>query len=124
MIGYPGYSGNSLLKAGIGINQDMLPVFWGLLLAAAVAWLYLSRNLYDTLEKCYPELYASFGKPRIIRRRSYENNRRIIMFLLQRNYEATNDVKLIRLCQGLRYILFIFLFCFAGCLILLSGKLL
>jgi hypothetical protein len=38
MIGYPGYSGNSLLKAGIGINQDMLPVFWGLLLAAAVAW--------------------------------------------------------------------------------------
>ncbi len=113
-----------LLFAGVGINREMFPVFWGLLLAAAVAWLFLSRRLYVTLKCNYPGVYNSLGSPRLIMRNSIATNHKIIMFILRRDYESTNNNEIIRLCRGLRYVLFIFAISLAGCLILLSDKLL
>ena len=112
-----------LLIAGIGVNQEMFPVFWTLLLAAAVAWLFLSRRLYDILKVNYPGVYNSLGSPKLHMRKSIATNHRVIMFVLRRNYESTNSIEVIRLCQGLRYILFIFLISLAGCVILLADSL-
>jgi len=50
-------------------------------------------------------------------------NYRVIKFLIRRTYESTDDVDIIRLCRGLRYILFIYAVALLGCLILLFDKL-
>jgi hypothetical protein len=50
--------------AAIGHNQQMLQVFLGLLLAAAVAWIFLSNRLYAELRQNYPGLYETLGSPR------------------------------------------------------------
>ena len=112
------------LMAGIGLNQQMLPVFLGLLFAAAVAWLYLSRRLYGLLEQEHPVLYQDLGRPKSIISGDMSTNFRIVAFLVRHSYEATADVHLIRLGKGLRYILFIYLVCLAGSLLLLLDKIL
>jgi hypothetical protein len=105
--------------AEIGLNQGMLPVFLGILLAAAIAWIFLSRRLYEILKDNFPRIYEQLGSPKLFMEKSLTANYRVITFLLRRNYESTNDIDVIRLCRGLRYIFFIYVFCFAGCLLLL-----
>lgn len=105
--------------AEIGLNQGMLPVFLGILLAAAIAWIFLSRRLYEILKDNFPRIYEQLGSPKLFMEKSLTANYRVITFLLRRNYESTNDIDVIRLSRGLRYIFFIYVFCFAGCLLLL-----
>ena len=107
-----------LYLAEIGLNQQMLPVFLVLLLAAAIAWLFLSRRLYDVLKYSYPGVYETLGSPKLFMKKSFATNYRVIMFLFRREYESTDD-DVIRLCQGLRYIFIIYVICFLGSLILL-----
>ena len=116
------FSGEDLLQAEIGLNQQMGPVFLGLLLAAALAWIFLSRRLYDVLRYGYPRIYEALGSPKLIMKKSLITNYRVIKFLLRRTYESTNDLDIIRLCRGLRYILFIYVISLLGCLILLFDK--
>jgi hypothetical protein len=123
MIGYPEQNLKILFAARIGINQEMFPVFWVLLLVATIAWLFLSRRLYDVLKRSYPEIYTSLGSPTLFMRKSIVANYKVFMFLMRNDYESTKDKQIIRLCKGLRYILFLFLFLLAGCLILLSDLL-
>ena len=112
------------LTAGIGLNRQMLPVFLGLLFAAAIAWLYLSRRLYGLLREEHPAIYQALGRPRPFISGKMSTNFRIMAFLFRRSYEATVDVQLIRLAKGLRCILFIYLVCFAGSLLLLLDRIL
>ena len=116
------FSGKDVLLAGIGLNQQMTPVFLGLLFAAAIAWIFLSRRLYDMLRYGYPRIYEELGSPKLIMKRSLTTNFRVIRFLLRRTYESTDDLDLIRLCHGLRYILFIYVISLLGCLMLLFDK--
>ena len=122
MIGNLASAGGELRLAEIGLNQDMLPVFLGMLLAAAIAWIYLSRRFYAVLKHNFPRLYEQLGSPKLIMEKSVATNYRVIMFLLRRAYESTDDLDLIRLCRGLRYILFIYVICFMGCALLLFDK--
>ena len=108
--------------AEIGLNQQMLPVFWGLLFVAAIAWIFLSRRLYDMLKRGYPRIIVALGSPEMVMKKSIATNYRVFMFLFRREYELTNDFEIIRLCQGLRYVFLIFVTCFLGCLILLFDK--
>lgn len=108
--------------AEIGLNQQMLPVFWGLLFAAAIAWIFLSRRLYDRLKHFYPRIFEVLGNPELIMKNSLSTNYRVIMFLFRGEYESTNDIEIIRLCQGLRYVFLIFVTCFLGSLLLLFDK--
>ena len=117
-------SGNGLQAAEIGLNQQMLPVFLGMLLAAAIAWIFLSRRLYEVLRKNFPQAYKILGSPKLIMEKSLTTNYRVIMFLLGRAYESTGDPDVIRLCRGLRSVFFIYVICFAGCLLLLVDKML
>ena len=112
-----------LQLAEIGLNQQMLPVFFGILFAAAIAWFFLSRILYDVLKHGYPRIYEALGSPKLIMKKSLITNYRVIKFLIRRTYESTDDVDIIRLCRGLRYILFIYAVALLGCLILLFDKL-
>lgn len=112
-------AGKDLQLAEIGLNQQMLPVFLGILLAATIAWLFLSRRLYDVLKQYYPGVYEALGSPKLIMKKSLTTNGRVIMFLFRRTYESTDDVDVIRLCRGLRYIFLIYLVCFMGSLILI-----
>lgn len=107
--------------AEIGLNQQMLPVFLVLLLAAAIAWLFLSRRLYDILKYSYPKIYETLGSPKLFMKKSFATNYRVIMFLFRHEYESTDD-DVIRLCQGLRYIFIIYVICLLGSLILLLDK--
>ena len=115
-------AGKDLQLAGIGLNQQMLPVFLGLLLAAAIAWIFLSRRLYELLKYSYPRVYEALGSPKLVMKKSFVTNYRVIMFLVRREYESTDDVDVIKLCQGLQYIFLIYVICFLGCLILLFDK--
>jgi len=115
-------AGKDLQLAEIGLNQQMLPVFLGILLAATIAWLFLSRRLYDVLKHNYPRLYEALGSPKLIMKKSLTTNCRVIMFLFRRTYESTDDVDVIRLCRGLRYIFLIYLICFMGSLMLIIDK--
>ena len=108
--------------ASVGLNQQMFPVFLGLLLASAIVWIFLSRRLYDMLKHGYQRIYEELGSPKMVMHESFATNFRVVMFLFRRSYELTDDVNLIRLCQGLRYIFIIYLVCFLGCLILLFDK--
>ena len=113
---------NDLQGAEIGLNQQMLPVFLGILFAAAIAWFFLSRRLYGVLKHGYPRVYKALGSPKLILKKSLITNYRVIMFLIRRNYESTDDVDILRLCRGLRYILFIYAVSLLGCLLLLFDK--
>lgn len=115
-------SGRGLQAAEIGLNQQMLPVFLGILLTAAIAWIFLSRRLYEMLQQNFPQAYKALGSPKLIMGKSLKTNYRVIVFLLRRDYESINDSDVIRLSRGLRYIFFIYVVCFAGCVLLLVDK--
>ena len=115
-------AGKELQFAEIGLNQQMLPVFLGILLAAAIAWIYLSRRLYVLLRHDFPRVYEQLGSPKLVMGKSLTTNYRVIMFLLGRAYESTYDSDVIGLCRGLRYIFFVYVVCFTGCLLLLLDK--
>ena len=106
-------------SAAIGLNQQMLPVFLLLLLAAAIAWIFVSRRLYVELRKSFPGQYDSLGRPGFFMTNSFTANFKIIRFLYSGECKATKDHSVIKLCQGLRLLLYIYLFCLAGCLVLL-----
>lgn len=114
---------NGVLQfAEIGLNQQMLPVFLLLLLAVAVAWLYLSNRLYAELRQNFPKLYDALGSPRLFMTKSFTANFNVIRFLIRGDYKATDDIAVIGLCQGLRVLLYIYIFCLTGCLLLLINK--
>jgi len=122
MIGKFASVSKDLQLAEIGLNQQMLPVFFGILFAAAIAWFFLSRKLYDMLKHGYPRLYEALGCPKLLMKKSLITNYRVIMFLFRRTYESIHDVDISRLCRGLRYILFIYAVALMGCLMLLFDK--
>ena len=122
MIEKTGATSKDLQLGEIGLNQQMLPVFLGLLIVAAIAWLFLSRRLYDMLKQSYPRVYEKLGRPKLIMKKSFATNFKVTMFLLRREYELIDDIDVIRLCQGLRYIFLIYAISFLGCLVLLFGK--
>lgn len=107
-------------SASIGLNPKMLPVFLGLLLVSAVAWLYLSRRLYEFLAQNYPVIYEKLGSPTLLMEKSMVTNYRVMLFILRREYVSVADEKLRRLCQGLQYIFYIYVVCLLGCLLLLA----
>ena len=108
--------------AGVDLNQQMLPVFLGVMLVAAIAWIFLSRKLYNVVRHDYPSVYDKLGCPKLVMKKSFATNYRVLMFLFRREYESTADIDVIRLCQGLRYIFIIYLICFLGCLLLILDK--
>jgi len=113
-----------MYQAAIGLNQQMFPVFLGLLLTAVIIWFYLSSRLYKILKQSFPKLYDALGNPRHFKTERGATNIRVVRFLLRRDYETANDPELIRLCQGLRYIIIIYAVCLGGCLLLLLDKML
>ena len=108
--------------AGVGLNQQMLPVFLGLMLVAAIAWIFLSKKLYNVVKHDYPSVYDKLGCPKLVMKKSFATNYRVLMFLFRREYVSTADIDVIRLCQGLRYIFIIYVICFLGCLLLILDK--
>jgi hypothetical protein len=108
-----------LCFAGIGLNQQMLPVFLGLLFAAAVAWLFLSSRLYAELRQNYPGLYKKLGSPQFFMKKSITVNFKVIRFLLKQDHKTAVDSTVIRLCRGLRSLFYIYIICLTGSLILL-----
>jgi hypothetical protein len=108
--------------SGVGLNQQMLPVFLGLMLAAAIAWIFLSKKLYDIMKYDYPRVYEKLGRPKLVMKKSFATNYRVVKFLFRREYLSTADIDVIRLCHGLRYIFIIYVICFLGCLMLILDK--
>lgn len=113
----------TMLFGAAGLNQQMLPVFLGLMLAAAIAWLFVSNRLYAELRQHYPSLYESLGSPKLFMKKRFAINLRVIRFLFKQDYEAPVDQAVMRLCQGLRSLFYIYIVCLAGCLVLLVDKL-
>jgi hypothetical protein len=105
------------------LNQQMFPVFLGLLLAAAVAWIYVSSRLYTELRQNHPGLYRKLGSPRLVMKKSLATNYRVIKFLFRPEQETPLDPALVQLCRGLRSLLYIYLFCLVGSLLLLLDRL-
>ena len=108
--------------AGVDLNQQMLPVFLGLMLVAAIAWIFLSKKLYNVVSHDYPRIYDQLGRPKLVMKKSFATNYRVLMFLFRREYVSTADIDVIRLCHGLRYIFIIYVICFLGCLLLILDK--
>ena len=72
----------TMLLGAVGLNQQMLPVFLGLMLVAAIAWLFVSNRLYAELRQHYPNLYETLGSPKLFMKKSFAINLRVIRFLL------------------------------------------
>ena len=109
--------------AAIGLNQQMLPVFLGLLLAATIAWLFLSSRLYGELRQNSPRLYEALGNPGLFMKKSLAVNFRVMRFIFKRDYDSAVDPAVIRICHGLRSLLYIYMICLVGCLLLLIDRL-
>jgi hypothetical protein len=120
--GMEGCSNFIVQFAGLELNQQMLPVFLGLLLVTAVAWFFLSNKLYVHLQQDYPDLYTKLGSPRPFMQKSFLTNFKVIGFLFRKNYDISLDSKIKRLIQGLRALCCIYLFCLAGSVILLVER--
>ena len=101
------------------MNQQMFPVFLGLMIVSTVAWLFTSKRLYQLLEKTHPIIYESLGKPKKVMRKSLRHNILIIRFVFFGYKQETSDPVIKRLCDGLGSILIIYVLCFFGCLVLL-----
>ena len=112
----------TLQYAGIGLNQQMLPVLLGILFAAAVAWIFLSTRLYAELRQKHHSLYETLGCPKFFMPKSLATNFKFIRYLIRRDYEATGDPVVVRLCQGLLSLFYIYMICLAGCLLLIFEK--
>ena len=108
--------------AAIDLNQQMLPVFLVLMLAAAIAWFFLNNRLYTELRLNYPLLYETFGSPKFFMKKSLTTNFKVIRYILKPNFEAAVEPEVIRLCQGLRSLFYIYIICLTGCLIILLDK--
>jgi len=107
--------------AAIAVNQQMLPVFLGLLLVTSLAWIFVSGRLYTVLRQNHPELYAKLGRPKLIMPKSISTNFKIVGFLLRHQYENIADQKVKQLCDGLRALLYIYAVCLGGCLLIWLG---
>ncbi len=101
------------------LNQQMLPVFLGILLAAAIAWLLLSYRLLGELRQNYPKLYEALAWPDSFRLKSFLTNFKVISFLFRREHEAKDNPAVINLCRGLRSLFYIYVVCLAGSLVLI-----
>lgn len=113
----------TMLLGAVGLNQQMLPVFLGLMLAAAIAWLFVSNRLYTELRQHYPNLYETLGSPKLFMKKSFAINLRVIRFLFKQDYNNSVDPAVIQMCQGLRALFYIYIVSLAGCLFLLLDKL-
>ena len=113
----------TMLLGAVGLNQQMLPVFLGLMLAAAIAWLFVSNRLYTELRQHYPNLYETLGSPKLFMKKSFAINLRVIRFLFKQDYNNSVDPAVIQMCQGLRTLFYIYIVSLAGCLFLLLDKL-
>ena len=112
-----------MLFATMTPNHEMLPVFLGILLAAAIAWLYLSNRLYAELRRHYPEVYRTLGSPGLFMKRSFSTNFKVIRFLFRQNDAASLEPAVRQMCQGLRALFYIYIICLAGSLIIIFDKL-
>jgi len=101
------------------MNQQMFPVFLGLMIVSTVAWLFLSKRLYHQLGKNYPDIYESLGKPKTVMRKSMRKNLLILQFIFYNYKQETSDPGIKRLCEGLSSLLILYSLCFLGCLVLL-----
>jgi len=102
----------------LGLNQQMLPVFLGIMAAAAIAWLFLSNRLYAELRRNHPMLYDILGRPRFFMNNGFTANYKVIRFLFRQDHEAGKNPAVQHLCQGLRSLFYLYMFCLAGCVLL------
>jgi len=109
-------------NAAVALNQQMLPVFLGLLLTTSVAWLFLSSRLYAVLRQNHPDLYGKLGSPKLFMQKNMIVNLTVIRMLVKKDYETTGDPAVLRLCRGLRSLLWIYSVCLAGCILLLLDR--
>lgn len=108
--------------AGLELNQQMLPVFLGLLLVTVVAWFFVSGKFYAQLQQNYPDLYKKLGSPRPFVQKSFLTNIKIIGFLFKDNHNIPLDSEIKGLMQGLKALFCIYLFCLTGSVILLLER--
>jgi len=101
------------------MNQQMFPVFLGLMIVSTIAWFFLSKRLYGQLKNQHPDIFESLGSPESVVRRRSDGNTSVIRFILYDYKRRTDNPSLHRLCEGLRYILLIFGICLLGCAVLL-----
>ena len=97
----------------------MFPVFLGLMIVSTTAWFFLSKRLYEHLKNQHPDIFESLGSPEPAVKRRGNSNILVIRFILHDYKQQTDDPSLLRLCEGLRYILLIFAICLLGCVVIL-----
>lgn len=105
-------------QAGIELNQQMLPVFLVLLVVTTAAWLFISARLYHELRKRQLTANQKPGKPGLVKYGIFTNFR-VISLVCRQNNKNEIDKVLLTLCQGLRLLLWVYLVCLAGTIILL-----
>jgi hypothetical protein len=108
--------------AGLELNQQMLPVFLGLLLVTAVAWFFLSGKFYAQLRQNYPDLNKKLGSPRPFVQKSFLTNFKFIGFLFKDKHNIPLNSEIKGLMQGLKTLFCMYLFCLTGSVILLLER--
>ncbi len=108
--------------AGLSLNQEMLPVFLGLMLAAAAAWLFISNRLYGVLRQNYPRKYEMLGRPKLFMKKSFTTNIRVVKFVFNPDFNGVDDTAVMGLCWGLRALFCIYMICLAGTLLLIFNR--
>jgi hypothetical protein len=105
------------------MNQQMFPVFLGLMVVSSLAWFFLSKRFYNLLQSRYPEIYESLGRPKFLFRNSVRTNISTMAFLLgDKKKQQVKDPDLRRLCTGLLQVLFIYFISLLGCIALIVGQ--
>lgn len=99
------------------MNENMLPVFFWLMIVAALAWLSLTNRLLGLLKAKHPALYQSLGSPGLFLKKGRGTG--LIRFLAGRHYRLQGNPELNRLGDGLLLVCGLFLVNLAGCLLLL-----
>ena len=101
------------------MNQQMFPVFLGLMIISTAAWFFLTKRLIQHLKANHADIYESLGNPELSAKRGGLSNILVIRYILFEHKSRTNDPVILKLCQGLVSLLIIFAICLFGCVLLL-----
>jgi hypothetical protein len=88
------------------------------LLISLVLWFVGCVWIFVRLEKQHTRKYEDMGRPTLFLRNSLENNWLFLRFLFRNEFALLGDATLVRVCNGMKIILFVYVGIF---LLLLFG---
>ncbi len=81
------------------MNEMILPLSFGILIAAVLVGFNSSRKMMKILKERHKDIWEKLGKPSLFLNNSISNNLSMRKYLRRKEYEKTNDSEFIDVCN-------------------------